>query len=912
MLRAVCAVLLLLAWSAPARAWSTDPATPEGWALERLTAGQIANFNVRCNATLDPRKPAGWDDPCREVSARFVVDLVTQPKWQAALGAHGVRLHGAHILGSVDLSDSEPSGELWLDAGRIDGDVDVSDAHLRRLFSLDGTVLRGSFSAYRLVADSLVTMQDHAVFEGAAELADARIGGTLDMDSAHFRRGLGMGRMAVQGSVFLRDHAVVDGDVTLVGASVGSNFEADSAAFGGAFSADSLKVQGSLFLRNQASFAGEVLLTAASVGANLELSGASFARTVTAANMQVHGSLLMENHASFAGDVSLSGASVGNALAMDTASFAARLDCDTIDVHGALYMDNHAAFGGDVSLIAATVGGNLLMNSASFAKAFDADSLHVRGNMFLRDHASFAGQVTLTGAVVGGNLEMDGSAFQQPVDADHIDVAYSMFLRHGTSFAAELTLIYAKIGINLELNGASFAKSVSIGGANIKANLFMTDHAAFTGELSLTDATIGSDLVMDGASFAQAVSLDSLDVGGNLFMRGGARFAGAVNLRGSRVGGNLEMDTSRFAARVDGDRLGVRGNLYIRDHASFADELSLTSAVVGWLDLREAVATRIDLTDLSGGTGSEIQLGGLTWRCRAPAAVPAAVAAAPAPGPASAPGAAASKDAGAAMANDDPLSVTWPLDNDRWRTARCDGGEESMPALILRNVRIDALQDSGEAWPPVVDLEGLQYNHLGGLNGVGRADMRQRTPAQWVNWLEREAVFSPQPYTQLAAVLAAAGRRDAAEAILYAGRERERHEIWHRQDVGSWRWIVYDLPAWVFLSVFALFAGYGIGLYTFRVAWWVIALTAVGAFLLRYSPYARTHSLWWRIGASLHRLLPIVELNKEFQDFFDNTPEPGKPVKLLRWQKGFYTVVALTGWVLGSILLAALGGLTAK
>jgi hypothetical protein len=73
---------------------------------------------------------------------------------------------------------------------------------------------------------------------------------------------------------------------------------------------------------------------------------------------------------------------------------------------------------------------------------------------------------------------------------------------------------------------------------------------------------------------------------------------------------------------------------------------------------------------------------------------------------------------------------------------------------------------------------GRSIGRLGGLHGVGSADMRRRNPEQWIDWLARDRTFSPQPYNELATVLTAAGRRDTAEAILFAGRERERDETW--------------------------------------------------------------------------------------------------------------------------------------
>jgi hypothetical protein len=162
-------------------------------------------------------------------------------------------------------------------------------------------------------------------------------------------------------------------------------------------------------------------------------------------------------------------------------------------------------------------------------------------------------------------------------------------------------------------------------------------------------------------------------------------------------------------------------------------------------------------------------------------------------------------------------------------------------------------------------------------------------------------------------VLAAAGHRDAAEAILFAGRDRERDEIWARQDQGLWHWLWHGLPDWLWLTVFSGVAGYGIGLYTFRVLFWVMLLTVIGAVVLWYSPNARARGLAWRLGASLHRLLPVVELNKEFKDFFENPPPaPGQVRNLSPWQTGFFSAIALAGWVLGFFLLAAMGGLTAR
>ena len=60
--------------------------------------------------------------------------------------------------------------------------------------------------------------------------------------------------------------------------------------------------------------------------------------------------------------------------------------------------------------------------------------------------------------------------------------------------------------------------------------------------------------------------------------------------------------------------------------------------------------------------------------------------------------------------------------------------------------------------------------------------MMSRPVSWYVDWLGRDASFSPQPYRQLAGVFREAGADDKANEILYALREREREEAWQ-----AWR-----------------------------------------------------------------------------------------------------------------------------
>jgi hypothetical protein len=521
---------------------------------------------------------------------------------------------------------------------------------------------------------------------------------------------------------------------------------------------------------------------------------------------------------------------------------------------------------------------------------------HIVEDIDLED-AEIVSELWLDASLIAGALELIDAHLKRPLlfrrsvlggalFADRMNAESTILLTDHASFAGDVILAGAKVGGTLDMSTASFSKTLNANRLNVQGSMYMRDHASFTGDVNLIGAKVGGNLEMKTASFSKTLEADSLDVQGNLFMSDHASFAGDVNLIGAKVGGAAYMSTASFSNTLNANSLDVQGGLFMGDHASFAGDVILIGAKVGRLELSSATASRIDMSDLSGATGSELQLTGLNWRCRE------------------------TRTPSEKGQREGPNK--WPLGDPSWRKARCDGTDESLPTLILRNMHIEALQDDPASWPPVIDLEGLRYDRLGGLHGVGSADMRRRNPEQWIDWLARDRTFSPQPYNELATVLTAAGRRDTAEAILFAGRERERDETWSRPGIGFGQWLQHDFRSWVWLSFLSAVAGYGIGVYTFRVLWWVVGLTFLGAAVLWFSPYARQRSVAWRFGASLHRLLPIVELSKEFNDFFDNTKEPDKPLKLNGWQMAFFSGIALAGWVLGFFLLAAMGGLTQK
>jgi hypothetical protein len=644
----------------------------------------------------------------------------------------------------------------------------------------------------------------------------------------------------------------IDGDLDLDDSQFEKLLLFEGTKIAGDFQAERAKFDNSLFLRSKATIDGNVDLSAATVGGTLEMGGSSFAGRVSLNSAEIKGNLFLNDEATFGGGLDLTAATVGGELEMDGSSFAGRVSLNGAEIKGLLLL-RKATFGGDVDFRDATVGNNLEMDGVSFAGNVDLGTAQIKGALFLRDEATFRGEVNLVGATVGSNLEMTGSSFAGRVTLNRAEIKGSLFLNGKATFGGDVDLGSAAVGSALEMIGSSFAGPVNLNSAEIKGSLFLNGKATFGGDVDLTGATVGGDLPMDGSSFAGGVGLNHAEIKGSLFLNGKATFRGDVDLGSAMIGSNLEMEGSSFAGRVSLNRAEIKRTLFLID------------------------ATVTDI-DLSGAEIGELDLPHLGWRCPGPEPQAAATAKDEKAGPQAPP-------------------MHWSLDDPGGRSAPCGA---AAPSFDLRNAHVGAFQDSPDAWPPVIHLEGFHYDRLGSAGGGDENEMHRRAPREWTDWIERDPVFSAQPYTQLSSVLLAAGDRGKAEAIQFAGREAERH---HESDWLTWAW----------LTVLAGVAGYGIGLYTFFVLGWVLLLTAVGAVLLWLSPQARAHRFVWRLGASLHRVLPVIELSKDYTDFFDGlSQEPIIPLWRKHLLQMYFAGHAIAGYVLGFFLIAAMGGLTQK
>jgi len=200
-----------------------------------------------------------------------------------------------------------------------------------------------------------------------------------------------------------------------------------------------------------------------------------------------------------------------------------------------------------------------------------------------------------------------------------------------------------------------------------------------------------------------------------------------------------------------------------------------------------------------------------------------------------------------------------------------------------------------------LNLQGFVYERLGiytddNPDASNSMEGRHRASGWYEQWLGSDRTFSRQPYQHLASVLRAAGDPHQADAVMYAAREREREQKWSEGNYGQA----------MLLASLRCFIWYGLGYRSFYALYWVILFTGVGIIVLQFSKAARAKGLFWSLGASLDQLLPIIELNKEFGNFFD---DPNRE-RLKNWQLGYFAFQAIVGYVLASCVVAGLAGLT--
>jgi hypothetical protein len=448
----------------------------------------------------DPAQPESWG-PDRVIRARLLRWMCIDPMAKERVDPKGVQVHGAVVVGPLDLSFVIVPFPFNLLRCRLTHTANLISAEIP-LLGLTGCSI-GMLLADRLVTKGDVFLRHGFHAQGWVRLIGAKIGGKLDCVNGTFQNqalsdaeGAGTALSAegirVDGDVFLCGEFVADGEVRFRGARIGGDLICAGGIFrnpcqigvkgsGTALNADGVTVEGSLKLFHGFRAEGEVRLSEAQVGGDVVCDGGTFYNPPRY-GIQGNGTALTAGGINVRGDVKLS---------------------REFRAEGAVELIG-AQIGSDLNCIRGTFSNPAKPNLAGSGSALRADRIGVKGGVHLEESCA-DGAVKLVGAQIGSDLDCTGGTFSNPakpnldesgtaLQADRIDVKGSVTLSKGF-YLGDVSLPAARIGVNLDCSEGRFEMLVAEG-VSVGKNLFwQTIREPARATLNLTNATV--DAVVD-------------------------------------------------------------------------------------------------------------------------------------------------------------------------------------------------------------------------------------------------------------------------------------------------------------------------------------------------------------------------------------------------------------------------------
>jgi hypothetical protein len=607
------------------------------------------------------------------------------------------------------------------------------------------------------------------------------------------------------------------------------------------------------------------------------LSKSWYGRSLSRDNSRVEGGIFLDDAraerlvdlsgSSVSGEVDLNQAHIERDLNLNDAQVEMILNANALQVGGAMHMrsDQSQSTFHDVSLIGAKVVGDLEMVGLRVDGVLNAYGLKVGGTVVFRSdvqqgrQASVSGAVTFEGAHIERDLIFNDAQVEKTLNANALQVDGTMHMRSDQSQSSfhpsfdDVSLIGAKVVgdvdmVGVRVNGILNAHALQVGGSLVlrsgaKARQAVYGSAGSGTAIDLTSAKVAGNVDMDGVAVNGPFDAANLQVGESLLMRSDGKYV--ATLHEIFLGG----------AKIDGN-LDMTGALFGRD------VVAQGLGVGGDVSMREIYSDRsIEMPfarfngnlDLGGANLAHLNLRGASI-------------------------------AGEMRLGDRSSMVGWLSGSDQPE----DADRESVD-LDLRDVHVGGLSDNRYSWPSRMHLAGFSFARV-------TDEMVARGALWWKrNWIGRDNDISFSPYEQLAAVFTAAGDNFGADDFRfdkYVLQDKTNSSI---GVVGSW-----------FLRNVA---GYGLRSYSFLAVDWAFILILLGAVVLKFSVKGvaeANHGVLWCMGASANRLLPsVINIKKEFADFFDNPAQN----QFTPWQDFFFSVLALLGVVLGGFVITALAGL---
>lgn len=608
-------------------------------------------------------------------------------------------------------------------------------------------------------------------------------------------------------------------------------------------------------------------------------------------NLRVGSDLVLEAGFTADGRVDLTDAHVDGSLRLSGAVLrnpdGTALLAERMEIAGAVQAAVLRATGA-VRIPNARIGGNVDFSGARLhnpgGDALHAIGITVSGSVLgeiERGQLVANGRVVLAGARIGGDLRLSGAALtvapqhersvlvmpRGTVDdsgasliADRVEVRGNVELDDGFSAAGAVRLPGATIGGYLRLSGATLGSeerlpAMPLGPSTAIPIALMADNSRIGGDLDarssrgaedqdgphgpltaygqvrLVDSHVRGSASLSGIRLhgpgLDVLFADRIRVGGTLFMRA-ARIAGSVRLQNSDIGSTLDCTGAELTApryRPDGT---PKPSLDARVATIGKDVLCSRGFVAtGGVRLRRVDASKsvhFELAKLGGEPGAvALNAFGLTTQ---------------------------------------ELVVRF--------------AEPARGDIVLTRARAVAVSDSEFLWDTDgrVELEDFSYQSL-----TADPDVSVQTRLAWLHRVLPE--YDPDPYEQLAAMYASAGREERSRKVLLAS-QRRRHAA-------------MKLPGRTIGWVQEITVGYGYR--PLLALLWFLGAWALGAywFTEHYTPQRidpENQPIFNGTLFALDTLLPIVNVGQDGH-----------------WRTGgasqwIAAVLTLVGWVLASTAAA--------
>ncbi len=503
-----------------------DLTEPERAVWCAVEAGILVELPIGASDSVDPSSGGGWGKD-REVRAQLLAELLTGRNGPTATSPRALKLHGARIVGMLDLEATTLVCPFILQACYFEEAVNLSEAQAPAV-RLRGCHVPG------LNAKQLQT-------RGDLELAQGFVAnGEVNLRGAH-----------------------IGGDLLLAGATLTGH---DGVALRGG----GLRVEQSMRSDDGFTAMGEVNLLSARIGGNLSFVGAALSNpkgsALLAARISVGGAMFcghaIDNPGGFSakGEVRLVGARVGGFISFRGATLAnpggIALAADGLTVEQSISFTDGFAATGEVRLLGARLGGDLIFTGATLSNpggyALNASRLSAGGAMFCGHQIgnpggfSAQGEVRLVDAHIGAFLTFDGASLANPggaaLAADRLRVDQTVFCRRGFHAHGEVCLrdghvksLVCSDGVVTNPDGAA----VNAEGLTVAHDVLWTKEFKAEGEVSFRAARIGGQLAFDGAILIspnsdRGVTLQELDAQ-VLVLRPHAPPDGHVDLTHARV-----------------------------------------------------------------------------------------------------------------------------------------------------------------------------------------------------------------------------------------------------------------------------------------------------------------------------------------------------------------------------------------